>query len=219
MSVSDYSTTPGDNVQISGINLAEGCAPSGINDALRQMMADLATEKTSKDKSVSDLQALIDTINATIAQKSAFWVPSGGIIAWAGSASNIPTGWYLCNGQNGTPNLQDRFIVGAGSGYGVGAKGGNNGLTVSGSMSGNTSGTTLSTDQIANHNHFVGYEANLDWGHGAGGEISRVSGYTGGVYTGAVGSNGSHAHWWGGSFSTWIDNKPPYYALCFIMKG
>ena len=31
-------------------------------------------------------------------------VPSGGIIMWSGSASAIPTGWYLCNGGNGTPN-------------------------------------------------------------------------------------------------------------------
>jgi len=42
-----------------------------------------------------------------------FLVPSGGIIMWSGSIASIPTGWYLCNGSNGTPDLRDKFIVGA----------------------------------------------------------------------------------------------------------
>lgn len=41
MAVSDYSTTPGSNVTISGINIAEGCPPANINNAIRQMMADV----------------------------------------------------------------------------------------------------------------------------------------------------------------------------------
>lgn len=43
MAISDYSMTPASNTTISGTNIAEGCQPSGINDALRQMMADIAT--------------------------------------------------------------------------------------------------------------------------------------------------------------------------------
>lgn len=43
MGISAYSTTPGSNTAISGINLAEGCNASGINDAIRQLMADIAT--------------------------------------------------------------------------------------------------------------------------------------------------------------------------------
>ena len=39
-------------------------------------------------------------------------VPSGGIILWSGAANAIPTGWYLCNGSNGTPDLRGRFVVG-----------------------------------------------------------------------------------------------------------
>lgn len=42
-SIANYSTTPASNTVINGISLAEGCAPSGINDALRQLMSDLAT--------------------------------------------------------------------------------------------------------------------------------------------------------------------------------
>ena len=51
-------------------------------------------------------------------------VPSGGIIMWSGSIGSIPSGYYLCNGQNGTPNLQDSFVVGSGNTYAVGNTGG-----------------------------------------------------------------------------------------------
>lgn len=47
MAVSDYSTTPGSNGTISGINIAENCSPAGINNAIRQMMADIAAHIAS----------------------------------------------------------------------------------------------------------------------------------------------------------------------------
>ncbi|HTF21021.1 MAG TPA: hypothetical protein VK658_23260 [Chryseolinea sp.] len=50
-------------------------------------------------------------------------MPVGGIIMWYGSIGSVPNGWALCDGNNGTPNLQDRFVVGAGSSYAVGATG------------------------------------------------------------------------------------------------
>lgn len=42
---------------------------------------------------------------------------------WSGSIGSIPAGYYLCDGQNGTPNLKDRFVVGAGNTYAVGNTG------------------------------------------------------------------------------------------------
>lgn len=51
-------------------------------------------------------------------------VPAGVIVLWSGSSASIPAGWVLCNGLNSTPDLRDRFIVGAGSTYAVGATGG-----------------------------------------------------------------------------------------------
>ena len=51
-------------------------------------------------------------------------VPPGGIIMWSGSIGSIPSGYYLCNGQNGTPNLEDSFVVGSGNTYAVGNTGG-----------------------------------------------------------------------------------------------
>lgn len=52
-------------------------------------------------------------------------VPAGTICLWHGAIVDIPTGWILCNGANGTPDLRDRFIVCAGGAFAVGAAGGN----------------------------------------------------------------------------------------------
>ena len=62
------------------------------------------------------------TAFATAAAAASF--PVGGIIMWSGTIAAIPTGWALCNGSNGTPDLRDRFVIGAGSTYAVGATGG-----------------------------------------------------------------------------------------------
>jgi hypothetical protein len=51
-------------------------------------------------------------------------VPSGAILVWSGSIATVPSGYLLCNGQNGTPNLQDSFVVGAGNTFSVNATGG-----------------------------------------------------------------------------------------------
>lgn len=48
---------------------------------------------------------------ATSVQQS--FIPGGGIIMWSGSIASIPQGWFLCDGNNGTPDLRNRFIVGA----------------------------------------------------------------------------------------------------------
>ena len=50
-------------------------------------------------------------------------VPAGTITAWSGSLVDIPTGWVLCDGQNGTPDLRDRFVLGAGASEQPHAKG------------------------------------------------------------------------------------------------
>ena len=71
-------------------------------------------------------------------------VPTGGIIMWSGATSNIPSGWVLCDGNNSTPNLQNRFIVGAGNSYAVGATGGS------------ASGTTSTDSQAANGSSYDG---------------------------------------------------------------
>ena len=51
-------------------------------------------------------------------------IPAGGIIMWSGSIGSIPAGYVICDGNNGTPDLRDRFVVGAGNTYAVGNSGG-----------------------------------------------------------------------------------------------
>ena len=55
---------------------------------------------------------------------------SGMIVLWSGAANAIPTGFVLCDGNNNTPDLRDRFVVGAGSGYAVNATGGSANATL-----------------------------------------------------------------------------------------
>lgn len=52
MPVNDYSTTPGSNTAISGIDIAENCAPAGINNALRQVLGDIATWRAGSSPTV-----------------------------------------------------------------------------------------------------------------------------------------------------------------------
>jgi hypothetical protein len=72
---------------------------------------------------LSSVQNEITDIYSTKANSSGA-VPVGGIITWSGSVATIPASWTLCNGLNNTLNLMDRFVVGAGNGYAVGATGG-----------------------------------------------------------------------------------------------
>ena len=57
-------------------------------------------------------------------------IPAGIITMWSGAINAIPDGWALCNGENGTPDLRDRFIVGAGNDYVVGGTGGSSEVTL-----------------------------------------------------------------------------------------
>ncbi len=125
-------------------------------------------------------------------------IPSGVIVMWSGSSGDIPAGWALCNGRNGTPDLQDRFIVGAGRSYSVNATGG-------------AASVALTVAQLPSHTHRVDARAGdlaAAWKNNSYFfDFSRhYSGNDRSFDTEATGGNESH------------ENRPPYYALCFIMK-
>lgn len=65
--------------------------------------------------SLDNISGIVTTQAATAA------IPSGTIIIWSGAINAVPSGYYLCNGSNGTPDLRDKFVVGAGNSYAVGA--------------------------------------------------------------------------------------------------
>jgi len=67
MSVDDYSETPNDNTSISGINIAEGCPPGNVNNAIRQMMADvagMAAEVAALEDQIAGLSTFNPVANA-----------------------------------------------------------------------------------------------------------------------------------------------------------
>jgi len=117
-------------------------------------------------------------------------LPIGSIIIWSGTVASIPTGWQLCDGTNGTLDLRDRFIVGAGKSYSVGATGGE-------------AMHTLTIVEMPPHTHNMnGFQIGSRWGA----EHPTVIPGGAGISTDSAG--GGQAH----------ENRPPYYALCFIMK-
>ena len=81
-------------------------------------------------------------------------VPTGVIMMWSGSVASIPSGYYLCNGANGTPDLRDRFVVAAGSAYNPGDTGGHDSVDLThahnriGGSTGWTSGGSPMDNQL-----------------------------------------------------------------------
>ncbi len=179
--------------------------------------------------------ALISNGSAWASQAIATF-SSGMILLWSGSVASIPTGWVLCDGTNSTPDLRDRFIVGAGSTYAVNATGGSATLTPAGSIS--VAGTALTEAQMPKHFHSLrgpngpftstvpSATASGSGNYGGGTPDDGTTGYgtnsTGG--NSASGSSGTgtsngdtHTHsatFTGSSGSS----LPPYYALAYIMK-
>ena len=161
-------------------------------------------------------------------------IPVGFIGLWSGAVNNIPTGWALCNGSNGTPDLRDRFVVGAGSTYAVGGTGGAASVTLTESqIPGHTHVITASTASAGAHTHTItdpghahSYVTDAAGSSGTGGTGATVleNATTGSNTTGiTVNSAGAHTHTvtataasTGGSQSH--ENRPPYYALAYIMK-
>jgi hypothetical protein len=141
--------------------------------------------------------------------------PSGMIVLWSGSTGSIPSGWVLCNGSNSTPDLRDRFVVGAGSTYSVDATGGSATVTPSGT----NAGTALSESQLPAHNHTTtitftnGTTSSSSSTRLAGGGATTLGTQT--YDTDNTGSGATHTHTFTGDSQT---NLPPYYALAYIMK-
>ncbi|KIG13837.1 Phage tail fiber protein [Enhygromyxa salina] len=127
-------------------------------------------------------------------------VPSGAIIMWGGAVEDVPAGWLLCNGEDNTPDLRDRFIIGASEQYPPGVMGGEDKVA-------------LSVSELPSHSHSFtlaqdGPRVDI-WGLGPGlGGLAQPlnSVAHGAANTSAVGSGEGH------------NNLPPYYALAYIQK-
>jgi len=240
--ISEFSSTAADNTDITNINIAEGCSPSNLNNAIRSLMSVL---KNQQDGSSGDPFTVAGTLvsSGTLDVTGAFkldgtagasgqvivsagtgtptWgsgFPSGGIIMWSGTIATIPSGWLLCNGSSGTPDLRNRFIIGAFSDDSGTAK-----TTVTGTST-QTGGskdaivvshTHTATVTDPGHVHTYTFKSTTG-GTLEGGDPNSVSNTT--VNTGSAVTGISVTNASAGSSGT-NANLVPYYALAFIMKS
>ena len=237
--ISEFSSTAADNTDITNINIAEGCSPANVNNAIRSLMSVL---KNQQDGSSGDPFTVAGTLvsSGTVDITGAFRLDgtagasgqvllsaggsntptwgnafvAGMIMLWSGSSASIPSGWLLCDGTNSTPDLRNRFVVGAGSTYAVDATGGSaNAIVVSHTH------TATVTDPGHTHASSTGQgflTRNTSAGDALNGgsdwlfsninsTATNTTGIT--VANSTTGSSGTNA------------NLPPYYALCYIMKS
>ncbi len=143
--------------------------------------------------------------------------PSGMIVLWSGATDAIPTGWVLCNGSNSTPDLRNRFVVGAGDTYSVNATGGSADATL-------VSHTHSATSSVSDSGHFHNVLPTLSGAFSNNGAFIQTA-TTGTPSQSGVGNTDTKTT--GISVSTSLStagssatnaNLPPYYALAYIMK-
>ena len=240
--VSEWDSVASNNILINGININENCPPSTVNNAIREVMAqvkDWQSGTSGDDYTINGTltvngateingsfslagnkgtagQVLVSTgTSATPTWGYAF--VRGMIMLWVGAASSIPSGWRLCDGGAGTPDLRNKFVVGAGNTYGVGSTGGSpHAVAVHHNHTGRTNSAgahshalKLSGLKAAEPRRAAKITAGNDGFQSAGADGAYIS------------TEGAHSH------SISIDasgvsgnnkNLPPYYALAYIMK-
>lgn len=267
--VSEWSNISDNNLDVGGINIADDMPPSFVNDAMREMMAqirqwqsglyeepltikgdlDLQGGMTLNGQAGTSGQFLMSKGDGTTPQWGSATIPDafsrGMIILWSGTTGTIPTGWRLCDGGGGTPDLRNRFVVGAGNSYPVGGTGG----TANATLVSHSHTISSSSVNAGNHTHTISGTSGGGGKHShtynkpsgsvqAGGSSGiappmAISGST----TATTSEIGNHTHSLSGSTSQAGSHKhtitstcgtagtngtgknlPPYYALAYIMR-
>lgn len=209
-----------------------------VNVPLRGATGDASNEiavPTDGSKATAGGQEILTTADVEQVTEAAFVV--GQIMMWYGAAVNVPDGWAICNGGNGTPDLRDKFIVGAGSTYALSATGGAVQAAAgnTGSAGAHTHVTASGGDHVLTLAELptVTLEVRGSYGQGGydggGNEFFRarpsnpystshnlINSFGGGQphsHTGgATDEQGAHTH-----TTPAIATLPPYYGLFFIM--
>lgn len=128
----------------------------------------------------------------------------GLIVMWSGTLDDIPNGWALCNGEDGRPDLRDRFVVGAGNRYNIDDTGG-------------TDEVTLTSAQGPRHQHHTFDPDTPEQDRWSGWPWLSIGG--GGAWMGLQGGNQPHQYNTGfAGEGQPHENRPPFYALAFIIK-
>lgn len=155
--------------------------------------------------------AVNDNASEIAALQAGAGIPSGVILMWSGTLATIPTGWALCDGSNGTPNLLDRFVLGVGD------------TTTNPGEAGGSHSRTLTVAQLPSHSH-AGTTGNQSSDHTHSGTTSSAapeillrdpgSGVNQGRWNlnwGSVGIYGSQAaipRTYGGGIQNFMTNEP-----------
>ena len=127
-------------------------------------------------------------------------VPTGIITLWSGAISAVPVGWAFCNGSSGTPDLRDRFVVGAGTSYAVGATGGANTVTLDATMipshthSLTASGTTSGHSNDHSHSGTTSAVSNDHTHSYSGSTGGQSANHSHSGTTGGMNANNPHSH-------------------------
>jgi hypothetical protein len=193
----------------------------------------------------SNTQALI--VSGGTAAWAGGTVPVGIIVIWSGATGAIPTGWQLCNGTNGTIDLRDKFVVGAGSTYAVGATGGgavnlaHTHTPTAGATANNNAGwtdhdhTIAATTDSGSHDHTLtatsgASNTSNNWDAAANATWSAIGTHTHDVASVGLSTHShanpntdvggvSHSHSIAATASSLLTAyPPPYYALCYIQR-
>jgi len=143
-------------------------------------------------------------------------IPPGTIVMWSGSLAEIPDGWVLCDGTNGTPDLTDRFILSVSASEDPGETGGSHTKTLS--VSNLPSHThSFTTDSAGSHTHRLAMTGGQYGGHNCiskgwcavNWDDDQVEGAGSHTHSGTTDATGSGSS---------LDIRPKYYKLAFIMK-
>ena len=173
-------------------------------------------KKTQRNE-IDIIKEHIADLKAENKRLKAHCVPKGSIIIWSGNVNDTPPGWKLCDGQHGTPDLRNRFVIGASDDISVKSTGG----TKSHSHNITVNGHQLTVAEMPSHTHrsphaiFVNHHGNTNASLGKNGgslkhwldrEHEKLD---------KVGGNQAHHH----TATSGVKNHlPPYYAMCYIMK-
>ena len=228
-------TRPGSNVAVSFLEASDelvmaytesnsgdsSIVPITSEDLKLKLYGELTTTGNVVSSNLTTGNIVAETVTTTVLTMAGGdnpFVPSGVIVMWSGTIATVPSGWYLCDGQNGTPNLLDRFIVGAGNVYNMNDTGGSSdAIVVSHTHTGSTASGGAHSHSWSGSRQQAGTDDNNN-------QYQFSKGDNGGSDTVTIGTSTHSGHVHTMSLdSTGVSgtnaNLPPYFALAYIMKS